>query len=379
MKYFSRIAAAPLALIAAGAISTAAVAQEYTVALVQSLTGPVAFIGAPFAEGFRMAFEEAMDSGAMGDLRLNLAVEDDANDRAQIITLVNRFAADPNVIFFAGPTSGSIAGVAARVANEVQIPMMSVSNVDEVRDSGPWSFITAQPQQIVVPEIGAFAVEGLGAQVCQTITITDNESYVLAERLFRENAAAAGARVLETIGIRGTDTDFSAVSVRIVNANADCVYVGAPAAMAANIIIQMRQAGLDPDTRIVGMSSFASPDLIRIGGAAVEGVHFVADWVPGGAFDDAVAFAERFEARAGRAPGNWEAMGYSLGQVVLSAIRDAGPNPTREAVRDALTATEGVPVVVGTGAFRLDETRTPLYGVNVLSVRDGQFVGVPRD
>lgn len=353
-----------------------ALAQDYTIAVVQSLTGPAAFIGAPVVEGIRMSFEEAAASGQLGDLKLNLQVEDDAHDRAQVITLVNRFAADPNTLFFAGPTSGSVAGVAARVANDTKIPLMAVSNAIEVREAGPWSFITAQPGPVVVPRIGEFAAKERGSKVCQAVTLTDNEAYVTQARIFQDTVAANGVKLLEPIGVRGNESDFAALSVRVVDGGADCVYVGVPAAMAANVIIQLRQAGLDPETKIFGMSSFASPELIRIGGAAVEGVYFVADWVPGGNSPEARGFAERFQARTGREAGNWEAVGYATGQVIIAAVLAAGPNPTREAVRDALTATKDVPVVVGTGAFTYDQDRTPLYGVSVLTVKDGNFVAV---
>jgi predicted Zn-dependent peptidase len=53
------------------------------------------------------------------------------------------------------------------------------------------------------------------------------------------------------------------------------------AGLADYVDAQMRQAGLDPSTKITGMGSMASPDLVKAGGKAVEGLYLIADWAPG--------------------------------------------------------------------------------------------------
>ena len=365
--------------VAMGALLAGTVhAAELKIAIVQSLTGPAAFIGAPAAEGLKMAFDEANEKKLLGDNTITYSTEDDASDKAQVITLINRHASDPATVFFAGPTSGAVSGVAAKAANDAGIPMMTVSNVVEVREAGPWSFITTQPGPVGVPRIAEYAAKTVGVKTCQTVGITDNESYVTQARIFTDTLAKNNVEVMEGVGLKSTETDFSAVSVRVVDGGADCVFVAAPASMAANIIIQLKQAGLDPETKVFGMTSMASPDLIRIGGEAVEGVMFLADWVPGGSSPEGKSFAEAFKARTGRDAGNWDAIGYSSGMVIVAAIKAAGDNPTREAVRDALTASKDVPVVVGDGKFSLDKDKVPHFGINVLTVKDGAFVAAPQ-
>ena len=62
--------------------------------------------------------------------------------------------------------------------------------------------------------------------------------------------------------------------------------------------------------------------------------------------------------------------------VVATGIKNAGANPTRETVRDAVTKTKDVPVVIGSGKYSLDTNRWPLYGISILTVKNGQFVQV---
>lgn len=55
----------------------------------------------------------------------------------------------------------------------------------------------------------------------------------------------------------------------------------------------------------------------------------------------------------------------------------AGAKPTRESVRVALAKTKDVRVVVGQGRYSVDEQRVPNSGMNVLTVKNGQFVLAP--
>ncbi len=56
-----------------------------------------------------------------------------------------------------------------------------------------------------------------------------------------------------------------------------------------------------------------------------------------------------------------------------SAIRNAGPNPTRESVREAMAKTKDVPVALGGGTYSLDANRIPSYGIRVLQLKGGKY------
>jgi branched-chain amino acid transport system substrate-binding protein len=122
-------------------------------------------------------------------------------------------------------------------------------------------------------------------------------------------------------------------------------------------VIQLRRAGFDPDGRILGHNAFASPQFAERGGAAVEDVYLISDWVPGGFNDFSREFAANFETRYGFAPDNWAAVGSGGMQVMAEALRKAGANPTRAANREKLAKTADVEVVVGAGTYRIDEDR----------------------
>ena len=104
----------------------------------------------------------------------------------------------------------------------------------------------------------------------------------------------------------------------------------------------------------------------------------IADWVPGGVSAQGKAFAVAYKKATGKEADNWAALGHTFMTVMAHAIKTASPNPTREKVRDALTKSRNIPVVVGAGSYSFTESRMPNYGAAFLIVKDGAFVAAPQ-
>ena len=158
-----------------------------------------------------------------------------------------------------------------------------------------------------------------------------------------------------------------------MNSDADCLFVTAPPEQAANIIIQARQAGLDPDTILAGDSGVGAQNFIDAGGSAIEGTFFPASFVAN-ASDSAAAFSAAYEGAYGIDPDILAATGYTMMQTVANAIRNAGDDVSRETLREAMAATRDLPVVMGQGFLSFDENRIPQMGGIVMQIRDGSRV-----
>ena len=169
----------------------------------------------------------------------------------------------------------------------------------------------------------------------------------------------------------------SPVATKVVGGNQDCVFVSASGPQSANIILQLRQAGLDPATRVMGHNALASPQFVQRGGSAVEGVTLIGDWVPGGNTEFGRAFVAAYTAKYKSDPDNWAAVGYGGMRVAAAVLKAAGPNPSREAVRAAMSKAKDIKVVVGQGTYAVDADRVPHVGMNVLTVQNGKFVLAP--
>lgn len=366
--------------VATGLAAGAALSQaaEYTVVVLQSLTGGASFIGAPLKDGMVLAAEEINRKQELGaGNTLKLIVADDATDRTQTLSLIKRYAADPNVLMILGPTSGAVAVAGANAANDLKVPLMATSNSPDVLKAGPWSYILTQPGNITLPFIANYAVEKLSVKNCTVIGIHDVEIYLSMQRVFEDVVKSRGAKIGSVEAIKGSDADFSALATKVAGRDQDCVFISASSPQAANIVIQLRQAGLDPKTRIMGHNALSSPQYVDRGGKAVEGSYLIGDWVPGGSDDYSRAFATAFKAKYNAEADNWAAVGYSGMRVALAALKAAGPNPTRESVRAAMAKAKDIPVVVGQGKYSLNAERVPYSGMRVLQIKDGKFMPAP--
>lgn len=373
-KQLSQISVA--SLMAAAAFS--AQAAEYKVVVMQSLTGGAAFIGAPLKDGALIAVDEVNRKQLLGaGNTLKVEVADDATDRTQTLSLLKRFAADPSVLMVMGPTSGAVAVAGAAAANDLKLPVLTTSNSMDVLKAGPWSFILTQPGDFTLPYMANYAVDKLKVRNCTVIGINDVEIYVQMQKVFENVVKSKGAKIGSVEAIKGSDSDFGALATKVVNDAPDCVFISATAPQAANIIIQLRQAGLDPKTKVIGHNAFSSPALVERGGKAVEGVYFIGDWVPGGAEDQGKAFAQAWKAKHKSEADNWAAVGYTGIQIVAAALKNAGPNPTRESIRVALGKTKDVQVPVGTNKVTYDAERRPNWGMRVMQVQNGTFTLAP--
>ncbi len=355
----------------------AAQAADRKIIILQALTGGAAFVGVPASDGMKFAADEMNAKNFLGADKITYEVVDSASARAQAMAAVTRYAADPNVLFILGPTTAPESIPSAGVANDAKIGMKAMTNAVGLLAAGPWGFISAQPPLITMPQLGNYAIDVAKVKSCATIRFTDNEAYVDLERIFVEHTTKRGMTFVDRTGIKQADTDFSAIATRIVAAKPDCVMLFTLGPSAANLAIQLKQAGLPANVRLIGQTGLSSPQLVQIGGAAVEGLVFNSDWMPGGNSPATTAFAAAYKAKTGKDADNWAALGYSYMTVVASAIKAAGPNPTRESIRDALAKTKDVPVVVGTGKYSYVD-RIPTYGSVFLVVKNGTFVAAPQ-
>jgi len=358
------------------ALATPAVAQEIPVAIFNATTGVYAFGGVPIQNAMRMALEDANASGMLGAAKIKIFEGDTAGEKAQTLNLVNQFARRDKVMLIMGPTTSGEALGAVAAANDLQVPMLSIGSSNEIPAAGPWTFkIQASPNDIM-SFLAKYVAEKSGIKKIAIIYDQTNDGYVGQKNALRDGVKAGGVQVLAEDAIQSSDSNFLALATKLSSLDVDGIFIAAPAELSANLVVQLRQAGVDPKVRILGPSTLAAQNFLKIGGKAVEGSYLVADYAASNPSALNVAFVKAYKAKYGSDPDNWAAMGYTLAQVGLQAIKNAGPNPDREKIRAALAKLNGVPVVIGTGVWTVNAARQPSYGGVLLTIKDGKFVSM---
>ena len=138
---------------------------------------------------------------------------------------------------------------------------------------------------------------------------------------------------------------------------------------AALICKQARDLGLT--IPLFGGDGWEAPQLIEIGGKAVEGCYYSTHYSPENQSPAVSSFIQKFKQRwNGEVPDAMAALSYDSAQVLADAIKRAqstdGPK-----VRDALAATKDFAGV--TGNTTLDAKRNATKSAVVVTIKDGVF------
>lgn len=357
--------------VSAIALASPAWADDVKIGVVVSTTSTYAFVGEPLVNGMKLAADEISAGDGWGGHNVEIVYQDNRSDKQEAISLITRMAQSENADIVIGPIATSEAMATGPVANDLQIPMFTTATSPEVLKAGPYVFKSTETADAYMAPVGEH-VASLEPETCFLVSIRDNEGYIRQRNVFREIMENAGVEIVGDETVLSSDTDFTALSTKIVDADPDCMFVTTPPEQAANIIIQARQAGLDPDTILAGDSGAGAQSFIDAGGSAIEGTFFPASFVAS-ASDSAQSFADAYEATYDKAPDIWAATGYTMMQTVANAIRSAGDDVTRDSLRDAMAATKDLPVVMGQGLLSFDEDRIPSMGGIVMQISDGSW------
>ena len=368
----SLLAATSVAMLAT---VSSAQAQEVKLGVVMSNTGTYAFVGTPVINAIRMAFDEMQASNYFGTTKVSLMIEDNRSNTQEALALLTRMATRDNAVMVIGPVATGEAMAAAPVANELKIPIFTTATSPAVLKPGPWVFKVTETADQYMTLLGEHIAQKRKPKNCFNITIRDNEGYILQNNVFRDTIKKGGVAIAAEESILSADTDFTALATKIVTSKADCLFLSTPPEQGANIILQARQAGMPASTLLVGNTGMGA-NFVKAGGSAVDGTVFSAESVPTGVNDLAKSFIVNYTKRYNVTPDSWAMVGYSMALIAANAIKTAGPNPTRDKVREAMLATKNLPVVIGRGTWSIVDpvTRIPTFGYAVLKIQGGKFV-----
>lgn len=366
-----------LALLAGAALgSVPATAAEFTIASVKALTGPLAFVGVPEANAVKMAVDELNAANYLGaGNSIKLISNDDQNDRAQMTTLLTRAAKVDNALIVLGGANSVLMIAMAPLLNDLQIPMFATAQTAAPLATTKWYLKVTASSELQVAPLAQYAIDKVKPQRLAAIWGRDNDGHINNMKAFMGPLGAKGMKPIAEETILISDTDFGAVSTKIAAAKPDAIWLGSNAAQAANLVIQLKQAGVASNVVLFGTAGLGA-DYLKIGGQAVENTYFAIDYNDQSKAPLNVKFAENYKRLYNTAPDNWAAVGYSETLLAARAIKDSMPNPTREKVLEAIMKLKDADVVMGSGKWSQKADRIPEYGPAVMVIRGGKPVPV---
>lgn len=354
-----------------------AMAKDIVVGAGLSLTGSYAFVGVPQANGMKLATDEINEKKLLGEgNKIVLHIYDDGNERGQALTVAQKAVIQDKAVAYFAPASAPVAVAVGGAMNDLAVPAFSLaSSLIPIQTTKWWFKINAASDGLATP-IANYAADKAKVRKVAIFHLHDHESHVAQSNKFKEILQSKGAEIVAEATAAMRDTDFMAAATKIAQANPDGVYIGAGGEQAANVIIQLRQAGIGPDTKFFGTGGLGG-DFAKHGASAVNNTYATADYNYMRTDKLNQDFLAAYQKRFNTLPDNFAAIGYDAMYFLADAIKRALPDATPERIRAEFAKIKDHPSVMGTGTWGIGEDRLPIYDMNIMVAKDGKFVTAP--
>jgi branched-chain amino acid transport system substrate-binding protein len=359
------------AVLALAALPAAAPAQEtIKIGEYASLTGKEAAFGTSSHNGTELALEEINAAGGVLGRQIELITEDDQSKQGEAATIVKKLISRDKVVGILGEVASSRSLEAAPICQAYKVPMLSPSSTNpKVTQIGSYIFRVCFIDPFQGTVMAKFAKDTLKLHRVALLTSVSSAYSVGLAKYFKERFIADGGEIAIEQKFTEGDKDFNAQLTAIKAANVDGIFVPGYYTEAALICRQARE--LEMAIPLFGGDGWEAPELVAIGGTAVEGCYYSTHYSPQVDTPAVKAFVAKFKARFdGKVPDAMAALGYDSLEVMVDAIRRAGSSEP-PAIRDAIAATKGFEGVTGTTT--MDKDRNPTKSAVVIEVKDGQF------
>ncbi|EHM10287.1 ABC-type branched-chain amino acid transport system, periplasmic component [Thermanaerovibrio velox DSM 12556] len=335
------------------------------------LTGQNAFGGQLELEGVKMAHREM---GTVLGKKVELVVVDNKSDKVEAANAVKRLVEKEKVVAIIGTYGSSLAMAGGEISEKAKIPAVGTSCTNPLVTQGKKYYFRVC---FIDPYQGAgaatFALNNLKAKnAALLIDVAQDYSVGLAS-FFEKAFVKGGGKIVAKLSYNSGDQDFTAQLTEIKSKNPDVLFI--PSYFAEGAIIMKQARDLGAKFHILGGDAMDNPDIVKIGGAAVEGFSYTTfPYDP--TMKDMNPVAKKFTARwrsefPGKEPNVNAALGYDAYMLIMDAIKRAG-KPDPEAITKALASTKGFLGV--TGSTTINATHDAEKPVGIMQIKGGKRI-----
>ena len=372
-----------LALALATAFAAGAAQADITIGVSISLTGPTSALGIPTKNGI------ALWPATIASEKLNVIVLDDATDPTKAVQNTRKFLTEDKVDLIVGSTATPVAAAMADVAAEGKTVQLMLSPVNLPPGKGEWSFRMPQSTAVMaIPIVEHWKKTGVKTYGVLGYSDAYGEAWL---KDIAPLAEKAGIKQVAVERFARSDTAVTGQALKLVSANPDAILIVASGSGAAMPHKGLVERGY-PKAKIYQTHGAATMDLIRVGGADVEGSFVssgpavVAEKLPESNASKAlgVKYKEEFEKANGKGSANqFAAHAFDVVLVLQKAVPIAlkkgkpGTPEFRAALKDAFETMGRTPVSQGV----LNWTATDHFGYTpetgvLLQVKGGDWTVV---
>ena len=338
------------------------------------MTGQYATYGTSHRAGAELAMEELNAAGGVNGGEVSIAIGDDLGDAKEAVLVSQKFIDDTAIVAVDGHMFSGATIAAASKYEPAGLTMITPSATQpDITESGDFIWRICMTDAVQGKGLADYSITTLGKS--KVAIMYDNSDYGrgLADA-YDAGIKSAGGTVVAKEQYSTGDTDFKAQLTKIQGAGPELLFLSGYYPEGSKIAQQAKELGMD--VQMLGSDGYASDELPKLGGAAVEGM-LVSTFFDYTKEDPAVQkFVDAYKAKYEGANPDWfVANSYDVCMLLAAAAEKAGSNE-RTAINDALSQIgtyEGI-----SGPITFDENGDVLKPLSIVIVQDGSLVTAPQ-
>lgn len=355
MKKMLKSVLAGAALFAAsGMLFAAPKSNNIRVGGIAPLSGAVAVYGVECKNGIDLAIAEINAAGGINGQKIEFICEDDEGDAAKSVSAYKKLITkDKARIIIGSLTSGCTIAITKQAQANKVLQIAPAATAVNVTDAGNYIFRACFIDPFQGRVGGKFASENLGAKKAAILYDIGNDYSVGLTDNFVSEFTKNGGTIVAKESYGAGEKDFNAIITKVKAANPDVVYLPDYYSTVALIAKQLRAQGVN--TPIVGADGWDG--LTENADDSVLNGYYSNHYAEDSDSPAVQKFVKNFEAKYGKKPNSFAALGYDSVYMLKDAILKAGTSTDIAKIREALEATDSDYV---TGHIKFDEKRNPI-------------------
>lgn len=330
------------------------------------LSGGSARYGTWIQEGLDLATTQINQNGGINGRSLVIVYEDDQAQPTIAASAMQKLVTIDKVPCVFGSWASSSVLAQAPIAEKSKTVLMAEAISPQIREAGDYVFRIQPDARFYLRALVPFVHDKLHAQTA-SILYVNNDFGVDQAAVFKAEFEKLGGKVLSEESYLPNATDFRAQLTKIASTKPDLLFSPAYAEL-GTILKQAHELGLN--CKFAGSVPTENPDLVKIAGAAAEGIVYPSHFDPDSTDPDTQAFQKAYITKYGRPAEGLAALAYDGLNIIAEGLKRCGSDSN--CLKNYLYSVRDYRGVTGVTSF--DEKGDVVKPIIIKIVENGKFV-----
>ncbi len=351
--------------------------DEIVIGSFMALSGAVAGIGTPLADGMKAYFAELNANGGVNGRQITLLAEDDGYVPSKTVSVVRKLVEKDKVFAIVGGLGSNNCLAIMDYLEKTDIPFVyPASGATALGFPAKDKIFVVQPNYRTEGKVIAKFIYDKFADKKIAFIHDDTEIGKEGQKYTNANLEIYNIKAVADITFPASNMDFSSYVLKLKDAGAEFVVYHGTTSAAAQIRAEGAKIGYDFE--MIVNYALADPIMYTLAGDAWEGV-FSTAWLPPLA-PDAPGVSHFYEIYQKYYPEGggfaYAAAGWVAAEVFTEAVRRAGRDLTHESLVEALESMENWNGDLARNIGYSPGVRSGVEDMMILQAQDGGYVAV---